>query len=81
MPIGKPPFAEGRDWIWRTSNARSLNQRVWYDRDDGYEYFPDPRRAHGTWHQIDPRNNLYRDIDPTTGNPVSGSEGRWRPLK
>ncbi|MHB8644260.1 MAG: hypothetical protein ACYDAR_00565 [Thermomicrobiales bacterium] len=58
-----------------------MDERVWFSPDDNYEYFPDPRPERGTWHQIDWRHNLYRDIDPMTALPVMGSEGEWRPLR
>ena len=54
--------------------------RIYYDPDDGYEYWADPRPLSTNWHQIDWRHNRYRDIDPESGNPVAGSEGEWRPL-
>lgn len=62
------------------SAAGQVNRRIWYDRQDRYEYEPDPNPNKNTWHQINPRTGYYRDIDPETGNPVSGSEGEWRPL-
>jgi hypothetical protein len=62
------------------SNAREVGRRIWYDPNDGYEYEPDPNPARGTWHQIDAHHGLYRDLDPETGAPLAGSEGRWRPL-
>jgi hypothetical protein len=77
--VSNPPFAEGRDWYRRASHARSINRRVWYDPDDKFEYERDPVKD--TWHQIDWRENLYRDLDPETGKPVSGSEGEWRRLR
>ena len=78
---GGPPFAAGRRWHKRASKASAqIDRRVWHDLDDDYEYEPDPNRAKGTWHQIDWRQGYYRDIDPETGEPVAGSEGRWRPL-
>src|SRR5688572_8191510 len=80
----KPPFAQGRRWRWRMSKRREVNHRVWYDPDTGYEYEPDPRSSHRgrprTWHEIDPRTGEYRDLDPQSGEPVAGSEGRWRHL-
>jgi hypothetical protein len=76
-----PPFAEGRRWVKRASHARQLNQRVFFDPDDGYEYWPDPRPLSTNWHQIDWRRGRYRDLDADTGLPVSGHEGQWRPLR
>lgn len=77
---GRPPFAEGRDWIRRASQSRHIDRRVWYDRGDGYEYEPELNPLRQTWHQIDWRHGRYRDLDPETGQPVAGSEGQWRPL-
>ena len=80
MPL--PPFADERYWSKRASHARRyINRRVWYNSADGYEYERDPTPAKGTWHQIDWRNGLYRELDAETGLPVSGSEGEWRPLR
>ncbi|HET9014946.1 MAG TPA: hypothetical protein VFN57_05080 [Thermomicrobiaceae bacterium] len=81
MVGGLPPFAEGRDWIRRASQSRRIDRRVWYDRDDGYEYMRDPNPPRNTWHQIDVRAEQYRDLDPETGEPVAGSEGEWRSLR
>lgn len=81
MPI-LPPFARSRRWHKRSSHARALGgQHVYFDRDDGYEYWVDPRPISSNWHQIDWRHNRYRDIDPETGEPVSGHEGDWRTLR
>lgn len=77
-----PPFAQGRRWHLRASHARPyIDRRVWYDPDNGYEYQRDPNPAKGTWHEIDPRAKLYREIDPLTGEPVTGNEGEWGPLR
>jgi hypothetical protein len=78
---GRPPFAEGRDWIRRASQSCHIDRRVWYDRGDGFEYMRDPSRLRDAWHQIDARAERYRDLDPETGEPVAGSEGQWRPLR
>lgn len=58
-----------------------IDRHLFYDVDDGFEYEADPRRSRLTWHQIDWRHSLYRDLDPETGEPVSGSEGQWRLLR
>jgi hypothetical protein len=80
MPI--PPFAQGRPWRRRANHAgRALRDRVWYDPTTGYEYAPDPNAGKPTWHEINWRHGLYREIDPVTGQPVHGSVGRWRKLK
>src|SRR5262249_40814263 len=79
MPVKPPPLAANRRWLARASPNKELDHRVWCDPGAGHEYDPDPRR-NGNWHEIDPPAGLYRDVDPTTGEPVSGSEGRWRPL-
>lgn len=77
-----PPFARGRRWRLRASKAYpAITHRVWYDPDDGYEYERDPNPHRGTWHRIDWRRRYYQDLDPLTGDPVTGSEGEWRPLK
>lgn len=77
-----PPFAGGRGWYKRASKAyHSIPRRVWYDPTDGFEYEADPNPNKGTWHQIDWRREMYREIDPNTGEPSAGSEGEWRPLK
>ena len=76
-----PPFARSRRWRWRASHIKRLNRRVWYDPDTGYEYLPDPTALRGTWHEMNPRTGEYRDLDPFTGRPVAGHEGRWRPLQ
>jgi hypothetical protein len=79
VPPAKPPFAVGRRWIVRGS--RAVGRRVWYDQDTRFEYEPDPEfPLRNSWHEIDPRHGLYRDVDPQTGMPVAGSEGRWRRL-
>jgi len=49
------------------------------DNDFEYERDPDPRK--GTWHEIDWRQRLYREINPDSGLPVKGGEGQWRPLR
>ena len=78
----KPPFARGRQWRKRASHARGrITHRVYYDPATGYEYEQDPNPAKGTWHEIDWRQRLYREIDGQTGHPVQGSEGRWRTLR
>jgi hypothetical protein len=74
-----PPFARGRQWRWRASQIKKLGKRVWYDPQTRHEYDVDPRK-NGVWHEIDPRSGEYRDVDPLTGQPVAGAEGRWRPL-
>ena len=80
MPL--PPFAEGRRWYKRASHARGrINKRVWHDVDNDFEYDPDPNPEKGTWHEIDWRHRLYRELDVETGRPVAGSEGQWRPLR
>jgi hypothetical protein len=80
MPL--PPFARGRRWRKRASQARRyVNRRVWYDPDTGYEYEKDPTPQKGTYHEIDPRQGRYREIDRETGEPVAGGEGEWRPLR
>ncbi len=80
MPL--PPFARGRPWRLRMSHAgRAIRHRVWYDPTTDREYERDPNPQRGTWHEIDWRRGRYRDLDPLTGQPIAGSEGRWRPLK
>ena len=81
MPVSPPPFAVGRNWRAGVSDNKRHGGRVWKDRDNGFEYEPDPRRARGTWHEMNPRTGEYRDVDPDTGKPVAGREGQWRPLK
>ena len=77
MPL--PPFARGRGWIKRASNA--VNRRLWYEPRSGYEY--EICFGHGgqSWHQIDPISRQYRDVDRVTGSPVPGKWGRWRALQ
>lgn len=78
----RPPFANGRAWRKRSSNARSKNgERVFYDPGDDFEYEKDPNPNKRTWHRINYRADLYQEIDRDTGNPVAGSEGEWRPLR
>lgn len=80
MPPAKPPFGAGRRWIVRASNV--VGRRVWYDLDSRFEYERDPDFSlRSTWHEIDPRHGLYRDVDVNTGKPINGSEGRWRSLR
>lgn len=81
MPPKRPPFAARRRWFWRASHARRNDYRVYYDPDSGFEYMRDPNLNKRTWHEIDARKGVYRDIDPDSGEPVAGSEGRWRPLR
>ncbi len=76
-----PPFARGRRWRLRASHAKQIKHRVWYDPDTGFEYDADPNPLRATWHEINPRTGEYRDVDRLTGQPVAGSEGRWRHLK
>ena len=72
----------GRQFQKRYSRSNRVNRRVWFAMDDDtYEYEKDPRPDRGTWHEINWRQNEYRDIDPATGTPVGGSEGKWRPLR
>lgn len=72
----------GRKWSKRVSRSGRIDFGVWYDPiNDRYEYVPDPRGGRATWHEVDWRQRLYRDIDPETGQPVSGSEGLWRSLR
>jgi len=78
---GLPPFASGHHWYKRASGTSRIGHRVFYDPGTGFEYEPDPNPSKDTWHEIDWRRGNYRDIDPETGKPVSGSEGRWRPLR
>jgi hypothetical protein len=54
---------------------------VWFDPHSGFEYERDPRPSAGTWHEIDPLHDRYRDVDPDSGMPIAGSEGDWRPLR
>jgi hypothetical protein len=54
---------------------------VYFDPTTGYEYERDPASRKGTWHEIDWRHNLYRELDAVTGLPVAGGEGEWRPLR
>jgi hypothetical protein len=75
----RPPFAQGRNWHRRYSNA--VRRQVWHDLDNDREYERDPNPAKGTWHEIDWRAREYREIDRETGDPVHGGEGRWRPLR
>jgi hypothetical protein len=77
----QPPFASGRGWTRGMGRSRHIKRRVWHDPGNGFEYEPDQRSLRGTWHEIDPRQEIYRDVDPTTGEPVAGSEGQWSPLK
>lgn len=80
--MGLPPFAQGHGWRLRASKAYpAVDRRVWYDPGDGYEYERDPNPAKRTWHQIDWRRGVYRELDPESGEPVSGREGEWRPLR
>jgi hypothetical protein len=79
MPL--PPFAQGRRWHRRASRCPQIGRRVWHDLDNDREYERDPNPLRGMWHEIDWRRCWYRDIDRTTGAPVPGSEGRWRPLQ
>jgi hypothetical protein len=77
-----PTFLQGRPLRKRISRSGRVTPGVWYDvRDDRFEYSPDPRGGSDNWHEIDWRNRRYRDIDPETGRPVTGSEGRWRLLR
>ena len=78
MPL--PPFAQNRRWHRRASRCSEIDRRVRHDLDNDYEYEPDPNPMRGTCHQVDWRRCWYRDLDPRTGNPVAGAEGRWRPL-
>ena len=78
---GFPAFSIGRGWRKRGSHATQIDRRVHYDPTTDYEYEPDPNPAKNTWHEIDYRHGMYRDVDPTTGDPVDGSEGAWRPLR
>lgn len=78
MPL--PPFAKGRRWHRRASRCRQINERVWHDLDDNFEY-EKCSQGKGTWHQIDARRCWYRDVDPATGLPIPGHDGQWRPLK
>ncbi len=77
----KPAFAEGRDWTWGASRSKNIKHRVYHDHGNGYEYERDPRSARRLWHEINPRDDTYRDVDPETGTPVAGSEGEWRKLR
>jgi len=83
MPPNLPPFAgNGRKWHWGMSRAkRWIKNRIWHNAEDRYEYEPHPNADTDTWHRINPRTGEYQDIDPETGEPVSGSEGQWRHLK
>ena len=77
----RPAFALDRVWHNRSSKARSKEgERVFYDSSDDYEYERDPNPHKHCWHRINYRADQYQDIDPTTGEPVAGSEGEWRPL-
>ena len=77
---GLPPFAQGRPWLRRGSKTRQIGHRVWYDPTTDYEYEPDPNPMRRSWHEIDWHRDQYRDVDPESGKPVTGSEGKWRPL-
>src|SRR5579859_2719343 len=81
MPRGKLRFAAGRRWIWRSSKTRDIDRRVWYDTDVDREYERDPSPEKRTWHEIDWQRRQYREVDPDTGQPVTGSEGQWRQLR
>jgi hypothetical protein len=80
--LPRPPFSVGRRWRVRASKATpQIKHRVFYDPTDGYEYEKCPMHGKGTWHRIDWHQRQYQDIDRTTGAPIPGSEGEWRPLK
>jgi hypothetical protein len=82
MPPKPPPFAQGRRWHVRASKAsKHIDHRVWHDQDNDFEYEPDPTPAKGTWHEIDWRRKMYREIDRETGRRVAGGEGEWRRLR
>ncbi len=78
MPL--PAFA-GPRWRKRSSKARKKNgDRVYYNPDDDFEYERDDDPFKGTWHRIKYRTSEYQEIDPITGEPVSGGEGNWHLL-
>lgn len=78
----RPPFSISRPWRRQGSRARSLRgDRVWYDPMTDREYAQDRRHGVDLWHEIDYRRNCYRDVNPVTGEPISGSEGDWRLLQ
>jgi hypothetical protein len=80
--VPQPPFAQGRRWHRRASKTYpTIDRRVWHDPGDDYEYEPDPNPLKGTWHRIDWGRRCYQEIDATTGQPVGGGEGNWRPLR
>ena len=64
--------------IWRSSACKQFDERVFADAKAGREYWY--CRSRGTWHEIKPQERRFRDVDPTTGQPVMGREGKWRPL-
>jgi hypothetical protein len=78
-----PPFAVGRPWRRGKSKTRAIDRRVWYDPSTGFEYERDPNPAKHSWHEIDARAGLYREIDPLSGQPVKNGlgEGAWRSLR
>jgi len=79
----KPGFATEK-WRKRASQSRNINRRLWFDPESGYEYEPcneAGKRLKGYWHEIDARNETYRNIDPETGQPIAGEDGEWKRLK